>query len=151
MPKISLIIPLYNAGKYMKECLDSVKAQTFKDFECLLINDVSTDETQRIIEEETKGDARFKIFKNDVNSGVSYTRNRGMELAEAPYLMFLDQDDLFHPQAMEMLYKIVTEKNTDVAAFNFQTVDDDFVMTNPPVYDLDNWDVRVSDTPFEDF
>lgn len=150
MVKISLIIPLYNGEKYLRDCLDSVVNQTFKDFECLLVNDGSTDRTSQIIQDYSKKDTRFKII-DQPNAGVSAARNKGMELAKADYLMFLDQDDMFHPQAMELLYKVATEKQADVAAFNFKTVEDDFVLDNPPLYDLDYLDVKVSDHPFETF
>ena len=150
MTKISLIIPLYNGEKYLKECLDSVSAQTFTDFECHLIDDGSIDATPDIIAEYAQKDNRFKITKQ-ANSGVSAARNKGMELSKSPYLMFLDQDDMFHPQALELLYKVAVEKGVDVAAFNFQTVDDSFMLTNPTHYDLDYLDINISDHPFETF
>ena len=96
MPKVSLIIALYNAERYLRDCLDSVCGQTFEDFECLCVNDGSKDKTAEIVAEYTKRDKRFVLI-NQENQGCSMARNTGLENAKAPYVMLLDQDDLFHP------------------------------------------------------
>jgi len=95
MPKISLIIPLYNAGKYLRPCLDSVAAQTFRDFECLCVNDGSKDDTARIVQEYAEKDRRF-VLLDKPNGGVSDARNLGLKAARAAYVAFSDQDDVFH-------------------------------------------------------
>lgn len=125
MPKVSLIIPLYNASRHLKLCLDSVVSQTFKDFEVLLINDGSTDNTSQIVEKYIQKDTRFRLI-NQINSGVSAARNRGIKEAKADFIAFLDQDDMFHPQALEMLYQMINHYQTDVAAFQICFVADNF-------------------------
>lgn len=150
MAKISLIIALYNAKKYLRVCLDSVQAQTFEDFECLCINDGSKDDTVKIVEEYAQKDKRFKLI-NQENAGCSMARNKGLESASAPYVALLDQDDLLHPQAFETLYYLIEKYKTDVAAFKFQPVNDDFILENPTMYKIDELEAKVSDTPFDDF
>ncbi len=150
MPQISLIIPLYNAEKYLEACLASVAAQSFRDFEVLCINDGSKDKTEEIVQSFVAKDSRFKLI-NQENAGCSAARNHGIELAEAPYIAFLDQDDMLHPQAFEALYYMVTRFNADVAAFKNKTVPDDFVPQEIKHYNLEELDYKFSTTPFDDF
>ena len=150
MPQISLIIPLYNAEKYLEACLSSVAAQSFRDFEVLCINDGSKDKTEEIVNAFVAKDSRFKLI-NQENAGCSAARNHGISIAEAPYIAFLDQDDMLHPQAFETLYYMVTKFNADVAAFKNKTVPDDFVAQDIKQYNLEELDYKFSTTPFEDF
>lgn len=147
MPKISLIIPLYNAEKYLWPCLDSVAAQTFKDFEVLCINDGSTDRTEEIVKSFVEHDPRFRLI-NQENAGCSMARNRGLKEATAPYIALLDQDDMFHPQALEVLYYLIQKGNYDIAEFTNKTVPDDFVLQNPPQYRLDEIEYEAYQNPF---
>ena len=151
MPEISLILPLYNGVKYLRPCLDSVVAQTFKDFECLCINDGSTDDTEIIVKEFTQIDARFTLF-NKSNGGVSDARNFGLEAAGSPYVAFLDQDDMLHPQALEVLYYLVEACRTDASSFAFKRIPLDFT---PPekarLYDPSKLKVKIVRDPLEDF
>ena len=150
MPQISLIIPLYNAEKYLVPCLESVARQSFRDFEVLCINDGSQDSTEAIVKSFADKDSRFRLI-NQENAGCSAARNHGIAVAEAPYIAFLDQDDMLHPQAFEALYYMVTRFNADVAAFRNKTVPDDFVMGETENYNLEELEYRFSTTPFEDF
>lgn len=150
MAKISLVAALYNAEKYLRDCLDSVAAQTFTDFECLCINDGSTDKTAEIVQEYVDKDPRFKLI-NQKNSGCSVARNTGIDNASAPYLALLDQDDVLHPQAFECLYYLIKKYKTDAATFKFKTVGDDFKMGKVEHYDFSEVEAKVSNTPFEDF
>ncbi len=153
MPEISLIIPLYNAVRHLRPCLDSVKAQTFKDFEVLLINDGSTDETAEIAGEYCRQDSRFHLITQE-NGGVSAARNRGIKEAVSPFIAFLDQDDMFHPQALEILHEMICRRNADVAAFQIHFVPNDYVSD----LSLKHFDAAsvagkasFSDTPLKDF
>lgn len=150
MPQISLIIPLYNAEKYLVPCLESVAAQTFRDFEVLCINDGSKDRTEEIVKSFAEKDSRFKLI-NQENAGCSAARNHGISASEAPYLAFLDQDDMLHPQAFEALYYMVTRFKADVAAFKNKTVNDDFILGETTEYNLETINYNYSETPFDDF
>lgn len=99
-PKISIIIPCYNIENHIEKCVNSVLNQTDADFELLLLNDGSTDQTLDILQKLEKNDARIKIFSH-ANRGVSYTRNRGIELTNSDYIMFIDGDDYVKPDFLE--------------------------------------------------
>jgi len=151
IPDISLIIPLYNAERYICPCLNSVLGQSYKNFECLLINDGSTDNTAIIIAEYAARDPRFIII-NQENQGCSEARNTGIQAARGAYLAFLDQDDLFHPQALQTLHYLIETHGTDIAGFTYQIIDDGFVLNETvPTYDLATLKTETTSTPLHDF
>ena len=113
---ISIIVPIYNAEKYLKKCIDSLLNQTKKELEIILINDGSTDSSEEIIKEYK--DKRIKYFKNK-NQGIGKTRNFGIEKAEGKYIMFLDSDDYLDKTACEKMYNKVENENIDVAICDF--------------------------------
>ncbi|MFA7073714.1 MAG: glycosyltransferase [Endomicrobiaceae bacterium] len=113
MSKISIIIPVYNAEEYLKQCLESVSTQTFKDFECICINDASTDNSLKILKKYSDTDERFKIITN-INSGVSAARNAGLNSASARYLTFVDADDWISEDYLEKLYTSAIDNNADI-------------------------------------
>ncbi len=102
MPKVSVIIPVYNAAGYLKDCLDSLQNQSFTDFEALLIDDGSTDHSRDILERYARLDSRFIVLRQP-NGGASRARNTGLERAQGEYICFTDADDLLHPQYLETL------------------------------------------------
>lgn len=150
VPKISLIIPFYNGKKYLKPCLDSVKNHTLEDFECICINDGSADDTLELIHRHTKDDERFVII-DQKNAGCSEARNAGIKAAKTPYIMFLDQDDLFHPQALETLFYLIETHETDIAHFQFQCINDDFDIKTVSKYDIPSLNPYFTSTPLNDF
>ena len=89
---ISVIIPLYNTGRYIGECLDSILAQSYGDYECIVVDDGSTDDGGRIADSFALRDSRFKIYHTD-NRGVSAARNLGLEKARGEFVVFVDSDD----------------------------------------------------------
>ena len=91
-PKISIIIPVYNSGKTLRRCVDSVISQTLIDFECIMIDDGSTDESGGICDDYVGRDSRFRVFHKD-NGGVSSARNVGLENMKGEYVVFIDSDD----------------------------------------------------------
>ena len=104
MPKFSIIIPVYNVEPYLRECLDSVLAQTCAEWEAMCINDGSMDGSLDILQEYAANDARFRII-NQPNKGLSAARNAGIRAAKGEYLFFLDSDDWIVPDALERLNK----------------------------------------------
>lgn len=113
-PIISIIVPVYNVDRYLSVCLDSIKAQTFKDWECILIDDGSTDSSPLICDRYAAEDARFKVIHRP-NGGVSSARNAGLETSAGDYLGFVDADDWVDPEMFELLYRLITEHNADIA------------------------------------
>src|SRR5690554_5694001 len=100
--KISIIIPVFNRQKLIKETLDSVLAQIYENWECIVVDDGSTDETWEVLEQYAKKDARIKIHKRHRDpKGAPTCRNIGMELSEGEYLIFLDSDDLLAKWALQ--------------------------------------------------
>ena len=117
--EISIIIPVYNAQKYIKKCIESIKNQTFKDIDIILIDDGSTDNSGSICDEYAMQDSRIRVFHKE-NGGVSSARNLGIEKAIGDYIMFVDADDYLKQNCLEECIKIITAYNKiDVLKFNF--------------------------------
>ncbi|MDR0427349.1 MAG: glycosyltransferase [Dysgonamonadaceae bacterium] len=106
-PKVSVIIPIYNAESYLKTCIESVLSQTFTNFELLLINDGSTDNSKQICEEYASKDKRIQVISKE-NGGVSNTRNVGLEKARGHWINFIDSDDQVNESYLENLYNETT-------------------------------------------
>ena len=117
-PKISVIVPIYNVEKFLPRCLDSVLAQTFKDFELICVNDGSPDNCAAILEEYAKKDSRIKILTQD-NQGLSMARNNGFKIASGEYVYFLDSDDFIHPELLEYAYNLCLKHKADLLGFNY--------------------------------
>lgn len=100
---ISIIIPVYNVSQYLDECLKSVSAQTYTDWECILIDDGSTDDSGEICERWCRADPRFKVV-HQANAGVSAARNKGIDLAQGDYITFIDSDDWVDADYLSVLY-----------------------------------------------
>ena len=116
-PAISIIIPMYNAEKYLAECLDSLRLQTFQDFEVIVVDDCSTDNSNAIVNEYVpKFGGRLKRIKTEKNSGGGgyIPRNMGLTLAKGEYILFLDADDFILGSALETLYSAAKENDADV-------------------------------------
>ncbi len=122
MPEISIIMPLYNAERFLRESLISVFNQTFDDFELICIDDASTDTTLNIIHEYQQKDERIKVLVNQKRSGAACSRNRGIMEAAGKYLIFLDGDDIFDRHMLEESYNVAESKNADVAVFEYKHV-----------------------------
>ena len=98
----SVIIPAYNASRYIARCIESVKAQSFTDFECIIVNDGSTDDTHEVCQSLVADDARFVLIDSS-NGGVSSARNKGLERAAGEYVLFVDADDWVEPSWLQEL------------------------------------------------
>ena len=116
-PKISIIMPIYNSENFIKESLNSLINQTFKNFELICVNDGSTDNTLNILREYEKKDERIKIINQD-NMGAGIARNVGMKNAKGDYLMFLDSDDIFEQKMLEELFITFITNNVDIVICN---------------------------------
>ena len=117
-PKVSVVIPVYNAEKYLRECLDSVVNQALKDIEIICVDDGSTDSSPEILREYAAKDSRVKVFSQEKsNSGAA--RNNGLLHACGEYCIFLDADDFFEPNLLEKSYKKALADKADIVAFHF--------------------------------
>lgn len=115
---ISVIIPIYNVEKYLRRALESLLKQTLSSWEAVLVDDGSTDRCGTIADEYARRDSRFKVL-HQANQGVSKARNAGMAQAVGKYLLFLDPDDFFHPQLMELCLRTAEAEDADMVAFTY--------------------------------
>ena len=114
--KFSIIVPIYNAEKYLKECVDSVLLQTFNNYEIVLVNDGSTDNSYEIcVEYEKNFKEKIHIYTKK-NEGLSATRNFGLSVCSGDYIIFLDSDDFIEPNSLEVFNDIICKKNVEVIA-----------------------------------
>ncbi len=116
MPSISVIVPVYQAEKFLHRCLDSVARQTFSDWELLLVNDGSTDGSAALCDQFAAKDQRVRVFHRKRNRGVSEARNLGLSEARGDYVTFLDADDCYEFHALETLWNLRQQSGADAAA-----------------------------------
>lgn len=116
---VSIITPVYNAQDYLEETILSVLNQTYSNWELLLIDDCSTDNSYEIIEKYLKKDKRIKYLKNEKNSGPAITRNRGIEESKGEYIAFLDSDDLWYENKLKNQINFMKEKQLKISHGNY--------------------------------
>ncbi len=120
---VSIIMPIFNASKFLNEAINSVLKQTFQNYELILIDDGSTDNSYEICEMFAKNDNRIKIIHKE-NSGVSDTRNYGLKIAAGKYICFLDADDIFSPLFLESMLKIIDDENISLVCCDCETFEE---------------------------
>lgn len=124
MPMISVIVPVYNTEKYLDRCIQSILAQTYSNFELLLVDDGSTDSSGAICDRYAEQDSRVRVF-HKVNGGASTARNMGLDNAKGEYLIFLDADDYwFEDAALEQLHNIAIKNNLDIIRGEYKAVNE---------------------------
>ncbi len=121
---ISIIVPIYNVEKYLRQCLESISEQTYKNFECLLINDGSPDNSTEICREYVEKDARFRYFEKE-NGGLASARNLGIKYSKGKYTTFIDSDDWVESDYLEVLHSKIKEYNTDFVISSYKKFDMD--------------------------
>ncbi|MBI2269192.1 MAG: glycosyltransferase family 2 protein [Bacteroidetes bacterium] len=119
---VSIVIPAYNAELFIKETIDSVLNQTYKNFECIVVDDGSKDSTSGIVKELTKSDKRIRLIKQ-ANQGVSAARNAGATNSTGIYIAFLDADDIWVPEHLELLIQELQTHKLEFVQSNYQTID----------------------------
>lgn len=123
MPKFSIIVPVYNVEDYIEKCLDSILAQTFTDFEVIVVNDGTKDHSDYFMELYAKKDARIRTFKKK-NGGLSSARNYGVKKARGEYLVFVDSDDSIFPGLLKKLNQVIKKQEVDVIRFAINEVNE---------------------------
>lgn len=122
--KISVIVPVYKVEKYLRKCVDSILAQSFADFEIILVDDGSPDNCGKICDEYALKDNRIKVIHKE-NGGLSDARNAGIKISKGEYLSFIDSDDYIAPDFLEILYKLVCENKANIAVCDAIVVKED--------------------------
>ncbi|MCI2241764.1 glycosyltransferase family 2 protein [Adlercreutzia faecimuris] len=117
-PRVSLLVPVYNVERYLRECLESARTQTLEEIEIICVNDGSTDGSRAILEEFAAADSRFRVIDKE-NSGYGASMNRGLEVARGEFVGILESDDFLDPDALEMLYRSARDTDAEVAKADF--------------------------------
>lgn len=115
---VSIVIPVYNVEKYLRQCVDSVLAQTYPDWELILVDDGSPDSCPQICDEYASKDTRIKVIHQN-NGGLSSARNTGIRHTIGEYITFIDSDDSIHPEYLDTLVSIITESQAEISCINF--------------------------------
>lgn len=162
MPKLSIIVPIYNAAKYLPQCIDSILSQTFTDFELILVNDGSTDESEKICLSCKEKDSRIKyVFKE--NGGVASARKVGLECSSGEYIGWVDSDDWIEIDTLRIAYDAAKKEDVDIVCFGIrqifphQKITVEFKNTDMyenflcyPIYMHSVWNKLIKKSLFED-
>ena len=122
MPKISVIVPVYKVEPYLQKCIDSILAQTFRDFELILVDDGSPDNCPAICDAAAGKDERVRVIHRK-NAGLSAARNAGLSAARGEYIGFVDSDDYIAPQMYQTLYDAMVKNDAQLAICNYTCID----------------------------
>lgn len=152
---ISIIVPCYNQGQFLNEALQSIFDQTYPNWECIIVNDGSTDNTEEIVNEWVAKDSRFNYYKK-ANSGVSATRNFGLEKVKGQFIQFLDADDILDKSKLEISLNELHSSNDNnikvvisnfrMLSLNSQITTDPYCRLNEELFNLDNLLYKWQDT-----
>ena len=140
MVMISVVVPIYNVGRYLRQCLDSIVNQTFKDMEIILLDDGSTDDCGKIIDEYAQKDSRIIPIHKE-NSGYGKTINKGFDIAKGKYIGIIESDDYIEPDMYEKLFAQIEESNADVCKAGFYT----YNSKNKPEKQNEKWSFKGQD------
>ena len=124
LPLVSVVMPVYNTARFLKPAIDSVLNQTYRNIELLILDDGSTDDSQRILQEYEKQDSRIRIFLNEGNRGVAQVRNQGIRAARGTWIALLDSDDIWAPEKLEKQMQLLLEKKAAIAYCSVDFIDD---------------------------
>ncbi len=118
--KVSIITPMYNSALYIDETIQSVLSQTLTDWEMIIVDNNSSDESCMIVESYASDDSRIKLIRNDRNGGAAEARNKGMDIALGDYIAFLDSDDFWYPTFLEDMYSFSSKNNYSFSYASYQ-------------------------------
>lgn len=138
MPFVSIIVPVYKTEAYLEKCIESIRNQSYTDYELILVNDGSPDRCPQICDDYAARDRRIKVIHKE-NGGVSSARNVGIDLAQGEYIWFIDSDDYIEENALEQLKSDIEKKNADMVVFNTKGVN---------VLSIDSFDEFLEDYYF---
>lgn len=122
-PLVSVIVPVYNVEQYLDECLNSIRQQTYKNIEIIVVEDCSTDNSLNTLTKHLE-DPRVKLIQHEKNSGLSAARNTGIDTAKGNYIIFIDSDDLVHLSLIELCVKYAIGYDADLITYNFKSFED---------------------------
>jgi len=117
-PKVSVVVPVYNVEKYLEACVHSILDQSIQDFEIILVDDGSTDNSGKICDALKEKNGNIRVLHKD-NAGLSHTRNTGMDMAQGDYITFIDSDDTIHPDYLRILLSLIEDYKADMSSCGF--------------------------------
>ena len=117
-PLVSVIVPVYNVEQYLDECLNSIRQQTYKNIEIIVVEDCSVDNSLNTLTKHLE-DSRIKLIQHEKNSGLSAARNTGIDASEGDYIMFVDSDDYIHNNLIQLCLDNISKKGSDLIVFDF--------------------------------
>jgi glycosyltransferase involved in cell wall biosynthesis len=132
MPGLSIIVPVYNTAQYLSRCIESILNQSFGDFELLVVNDGSTDNSQEVIEKYALADNRLISFENP-NGGLSDARNYGLKHAKGEYITFVDSDAWLDKDFLKILLDLIVSYDCDIAISNFLKTEEELNVVNTEI------------------
>lgn len=147
MELISIIVPVYNVEKYLKKCLDSIIAQTYKNIEVIMVDDGSTDNCGKICDEYAEAHKNFKAVHKK-NAGLGMARNTGIQHMSGEYVMFLDSDDYIDPDLVKVLYNALKTNKVDISKSGFRRVDNDGNISSERKYNSEVFKGKKAATMF---
>jgi glycosyltransferase involved in cell wall biosynthesis len=144
-PKVSVLMPAYNAEKYLVEAIESILNQTFTDFEFIIIDDCSTDKTWEIIQKYSKKDKRIVAIKNEENLKLSATLNKGIDICKGEYIARMDSDDWSYPDRLQKQYDAISkDPNIGILGGAMEVCDENLEIKNIRKYNLSDSEIRKS-------
>lgn len=138
MKKVSVIVPIYNVEKYLVDCIESIINQTYKNLEIILVDDESTDSSGKICDEYAQKDERIKVI-HKLNGGLSSSRNAGLFMMTGEYVMFIDSDDMFMPDSVEVMVNEIENKNADYVIGNYINCFENGKLYSSPIFNIDKY------------
>lgn len=129
---VTVVMPVYNADRFLREAVDSVVSQTYRNWELLILDDCSTDKSLQIAHEYEQMDCRIRVVESEHNSGVAKVRNRGIREAKGEYIAFLDSDDIWTPDKLEKQVELAKQANANVVYCSYDFLDENSVQINKP-------------------
>lgn len=145
---ISIIMPVYNAEKYLGETLQSILKQTYKDFEILCINDASIDTSLEILKNFQCVDKRIRILENNEHSGAALSRNVGIREAKGKYITFLDGDDIFEEEMLELAYRAMERYDVDIVMYEYMHVSSEHIYERRCIQRRERFVEKYCNSPF---
>ena len=122
---VSIITPMYNSGKFIKDTIDSVLSQTYKEWEMIIVDDCSTDISPEIVKSYVGSESRIKYIRTDKNGGVSNARNIALKNANGQYIAFLDSDDIWDKEKLEKQINFMKEKDCAISFTSYELIDEE--------------------------
>ena len=138
--KVSIITPSWNSEKYIKKTIESVQNQTYLNWEMIIVDDCSSDNTVKIVQEISKKDPRVRILKQNTNGGAAKARNRSLNEATGRYIAYLDADDIWKPSKLEKQIQFMKEHKCGFSCASYEVIDDEGNTLNKEVHMLPSVD-----------